>query len=313
MMWAIAAGLVFSLLNASMRGLTQELPPLQVQFLRYLFGLLVMIPLILRAGLVAYRPNGLGGQVWRGVVHTVGLMLWFSALPHMPLADMTAIGFTTPIFIMIGAGWLLGEKITRVRWIAALLGFGGVMFVVAPQFVGHVGVYSVVMLLSCPMFAASFLITKALTKRDSAEVIVVWQSITVALFTLPIAIVVWVAPTPMQWVWFVITGVLGSAGHYCLTTAFHHADISATQSVRFLDLIWASLLGMIVFGDIPTQTTIIGGLLIFGSTLWVARREARAAGRAVHLEEDGAPDSQGVVVADAPAAPEPEPAVRDRR
>ena len=90
-----------------MRGLTLQLDPFQTQFLRYLFGLLVMLPLVARSGLAAYRPRNIGGQFVRGAVHTFGLCLWFTAIPHITLADTTAIGFTGPIFIMIGAAWLL--------------------------------------------------------------------------------------------------------------------------------------------------------------------------------------------------------------
>ena len=103
LLWTSAGGLCLSILNAVMRGMTLQLDPLQAQFLRYAFGLLVMLPLILRAGLRAYVPRQIGGQFLRGAVHTAGLCLWFVALPKIPLADMTAIGFTGPIFIMMGA------------------------------------------------------------------------------------------------------------------------------------------------------------------------------------------------------------------
>jgi len=279
MVWAIAAGLIFSLLNTQMRVLTFQFDPFQTQFLRYLMGLAVMLPLVLRSGPRAFRPNGLSGQLWRGVVHTGGLLFWFAALPHLPIADTTAIGFTTPIFIMIGAALVLREPVVAARWIAAAVGFAGVMIVVYPKLSASGGVWSLAMLISSPLFAASFLITKALTKRDSSEVIVVWQSITVSLFTLPFALIHWQWPTAAQWAIFLVCGLLGSTGHWCLTNAYRLADISATQGVRFLDLVWALVLGYLVFGDRPSASTIAGGCVIFGATVWIARREAvRAAG-----------------------------------
>jgi len=279
MVWAIAAGLIFSLLNTQMRVLTFQFDPFQTQFLRYLMGLAVMLPLVLRSGPSAFRPNGLSGQLWRGVVHTGGLLFWFAALPHLPIADTTAIGFTTPIFIMIGAALVLREPVVAARWIAAAVGFAGVMIVVYPKLSASGGVWSLAMLISSPLFAASFLITKALTKRDSSEVIVVWQSITVSLFTLPFALIHWQWPTAAQWAIFLVCGLLGSTGHWCLTNAYRLADISATQGVRFLDLVWASVLGYLVFADRPSASTIAGGCVIFGATVWIARREAvRAAG-----------------------------------
>lgn len=279
MVWAIASGLIFSLLNTQMRVLTFQFDPFQTQFLRYLMGLAVMLPLVLRSGPSAFRPNGLSGQLWRGVVHTGGLLFWFAALPHLPIADTTAIGFTTPIFIMIGAALVLREPVVAARWIAAAVGFAGVMIVVYPKLSASGGVWSLAMLISSPLFAASFLITKALTKRDSSEVIVVWQSITVSLFTLPFALIHWQWPTAAQWAIFLVCGLLGSTGHWCLTNAYRLADISATQGVRFLDLVWALVLGYLVFGDRPSASTIAGGCVIFGATVWIARREAvRAAG-----------------------------------
>lgn len=276
MAWMVLAGLLFCLLNAVARRLAQDLDPFQTQFLRYLAGLVVLLPFILRTGLAAWRPHDLRGQAWRGVVHTAGLLLWFWALPHVPLADMTAIGFTGPIFIMAGAVLFLGEPVVRARWVAAAFGFVGVAVVVAPKFSGTgEGFWSLVMLASAPLFAASFLITKALTRRDRPEVIVAWQAITVAAFTLPFALPGWIWPTGEQWGWFLLTGLLGSAGHWCLTEAFRIADMSATQPVKFIDMIWAASLGWLVFSDVPATTTFAGAAIIFVATTWIARREAR--------------------------------------
>jgi drug/metabolite transporter (DMT)-like permease len=279
LMWAAGSGALFSVLNATMRGLSQHLHPMEAQFLRYLFGIIVMLPLVLRTGLAAWKPRNLGGQFTRGAVHTLGLVLWFSALPQIPLADTTAIGFTGPIFIMIGAFLFLGEAMRWERWLATLVGFAGVMIVVGPKVSGTGGHAHLLMLSSAPVFAASFLITKVLTRSETAGVIVVWQAISVTLFSLPMALWFWQNPSAAQWLAFALCGVLGSAGHYCLTRSFRVADISSTQSVKFLDLVWSAGLGWLMFADVPTQTTLIGGVVICASTVWVARREhARVAG-----------------------------------
>ena len=275
MLWMVAGGLLFSLLNTLARALSQQLDVYQSQFLRYLMGLLIIMPWVWRDGWQAYRPVNITGQFWRGAVHTLGLILWFTALPRIPLADMTAIGFTGPIFIMIGAAWFLGEPMRRDRWIAALIGFAGVLVVVLPKMTGEGGWYNLVMLASAPVFAASFLITKALTRYEKPGVIVLWQSLTVTVLSLPMALPHWQAPTAMQWLGFTVTGVLGTLGHYCLTRAFHIADISATLSLRCLDLVWASLLGWLVFADVPSASTWAGALVILLATVWIARRESR--------------------------------------
>ena len=282
MLWMVACGLLFTALNAVLRMLAQQLDPMVAQFLRNLFGAAVMLPFILREGFAAYRPKQMSGQVWRGAVHCAGLVLWFLAVPHVPLAEITALGFTTPLFLMLGAAVFLGERMVAARWIAALAGFAGVLIVVAPAVIASGGAsgtpWALVLLLASPVFAASSLITKALTRYDRPQVIVLWQSLMVALFSLPLALWHWETPTAEQWAWFAFSGLLGSAGHYCLTRAFVLADLSVTQPIKFLELIWAVLMGLVIWGEQPGVTTLVGGAVIFAATSWIARREARGRG-----------------------------------
>jgi drug/metabolite transporter (DMT)-like permease len=199
LLWSGTAGILFVLLNTMMRTLALDLHPSEVQFLRYVFGGLVMLPLVLRGGARSYLPRNIGGQFVRGAVHTFGLWLWFSAIPHITLADTTAIGFTGPIFIMLGAAWAFGERMRWERWLAALIGFAGVLIVVAPKLGNGDGFFTLVMLASSPVFAASFLITKGLTRYERPEVIVVWQAISVTVCSVPLALLHWRAPDAWQW------------------------------------------------------------------------------------------------------------------
>src|SRR5690606_26057361 len=140
LMWAIASGLALQTMNAVMRLMALELHSLQAQFLRALFGLVVMLPIIAlgmrRTGWRSFWPNNMAGQWIRGVAHTVATLLFFLALPHLPLADSTAINFTIPLFILMGAALFLGEKVTPARWLATLVGFGGVLVVLLPHLGG---------------------------------------------------------------------------------------------------------------------------------------------------------------------------------
>jgi drug/metabolite transporter (DMT)-like permease len=274
-LWALGAGLAFSFANGSMRALTQAIDPLQAQFLRYFVGLLPLLPLLVRTPVRSLWPESMGGQVWRSALHTVGLMLWFTALPHMPLADSTAIGFTNPLFVLIGAAWLLREPMSTARWVAVAAGFAGVLVIVGPGMSGTGGWYNLMMLAASPVFAASFLLTKVMTRRDSAAVIVLWQTLLVTLMSLPLAVAFWVWPTPGQWGLALIGGVCGTVGHYFLTRSFASADISATQSVKFVDLLWAGLIGWIAFNDVLRPTTLLGGAVIVASIVMLARHESR--------------------------------------
>lgn len=278
-LWALCAGLSFQVANASMRALSLAIDPLQAQFLRYFVGILPLVPMIVAAGgLRRLRPESIKGQVWRSGLHTLGLILWFTALPHMPLADMTAISFTNPLFVLVGAAWLLKEPMNAARWVAVAVGFAGVLVIVGPGLNATGGWYTLLMLASAPVFAASFLVTKVLTRRDSAAVIVLWQTLLITLMSLPLALPVWVWPTPGQWGLSLIGGIAGTAGHYCLTRSFASADISATQSVKFLDLLWATLIGWIAFGDALQPSTLLGGAVIVASIIGLERYERRVAG-----------------------------------
>jgi drug/metabolite transporter (DMT)-like permease len=277
MLWMGAAGALFTVLNAILKKLSHELDPWLVGWLRYLLGAVVMLAPVLRHGVARLVPKRHGTQFLRGVLHTAGLLCWFTALPHITLAELTAIGFSGPLWICIGAVLFLKERMTPARWLAVCIGFGGVLIVVHPWDAGFGGlsVGVLFMLMSVPLFSGGFLVAKVLTRHEHSEVIVLWQHLWVATLFLPFALANWSTPSNAQWLLLVLCGVLGAAGHFCATHSFKVADISATQPVKFLDLVWAALLGYLFFGTTPAGWTVLGGTVILASTLWIARREAR--------------------------------------
>jgi drug/metabolite transporter (DMT)-like permease len=300
MLWMAASGFLFTVLNVIMKYLSHQLDPWLVAFLRYFFGFVVFLPIVGRLGLLAMRSAAPGRQALRGLFHMIGLTLWFYALPLVSMSEMTAIGFTGPIWICLGAALLLGERISLARWGGVLAGFAGVLIVVHPWSGGgfdSIGLGTVLLLIAAPAFAGSFLLAKVLTRYDRTDVIVLWQHGTVALFSLPLAVVYWTMPDAIQWGWLVICGFLGAGGHYCVTRAYRAADVSVVQSVRFLDLVWASLGGVLVFAQWPDVWTVAGGTMIFAATLWLARREARAPRAAAVAATQAAPPTAAAAAA----------------
>ncbi len=132
------------------------------------------------------------------------------------------------------------------------------------------------MLASAPVFAVSFLVAKALTRHDRSEVVVLWQHLWVSVLLAAFALSYWTRSTPAQWGLLVVCGFLGAGGHYCMVRAFRVADISAVQSVKFLELVWATILGWAVFGTAPAGATVAGGAVILAATLLLARHESRS-------------------------------------
>lgn len=282
MLWMAATGLLFIMLNTTMKKLSHELDPWLVGFLRYLLGAAVILAPALRLGAGALWPKAPKLQFLRGLLHAGGMMLWFAALPMVTLAELTAIGFSGPIFICLGAVLFLHERMSGARWVAVILGFAGVLIVLKPwQAGGFAGVSPgmLMMLGSAPIFAGSFLVAKALTRHDRSEVVVLWQHLWVSALLAGFALAFWTAPTPAQWGLLVLCGILGAGGHYCMVRAFRVADISAVQTVKFLELVWAAILGWIVFGTAPAGATVAGGVVILAATLLLARHESRAVER----------------------------------
>jgi len=278
MLWMVGTGILFTLLNSSMKKLSHELDPWLVGFLRYALGALVILVPALHLGARDLWPKAPKLQFVRGSLHAGGMLLWFAALPTVAISEITAIGFAGPIFICLGAVLFLNERMTGARWAAVLVGFGGVLLVLNPFGAGGFSGISTGMLLmlaSGPVFAASFLVAKVLTRHDRPEVMVLWQHLVVSMLLLPFAAFLWAMPTPAQWTLLLVCGFLGAGGHYCMTRAFRVADISAVQSVKFLELLWAALLGYLMFGTTPAGWTLVGGTVILASTLWLARQESR--------------------------------------
>src|SRR5262245_24569619 len=243
-------------------------------FLRYFFGALFLLPLILRLG--PYRSlhtRRLPLHVFRGALHTAGMMLWFVALPLTTLAEITALGFTGPIFVTIGAALFLREDVRLRRWIAVLVGFAGAMIIIRPGF-ATIGIGAICILISTPIFSASNLISKALARTDSASTIVIWQNIVIVACAAPFAFAFWQTPEWTDLLWFLAAGLCGTIGHICQQRGYQLADITLLQPIGFLSLIWNTLLGFFLFSQQPDVWTFVGAAVIFGSAMYISHREA---------------------------------------
>ncbi|MGB7184922.1 MAG: DMT family transporter [Burkholderiaceae bacterium] len=289
LLWAAGAGLTLATMNAVMRLMTQQIDSFQAQFVRYAFGLSILIPILLKGSIRRLKPHSYRMQLLRGLVQVTALSLFFMALPHVPLADATAIMFCVPVFILLGAAIFLKEKVSLMRWFGAMMGFSGVLVVLWPHLSTSeaAGGWSLVTLASAPFFAAAFLLTKAMTRHDNNETLVAWLNISVAILAAPMALYVWQTPTQTQWGLLAVAGILGTISHFCFTKAFSMADISSLQPVRFLDLIWSSLLGFMIFANKPAPTALAGGAIIVAATIWMTRYETRRSDKAGKVDKAG--------------------------
>ncbi len=276
--WMLLSGFLFVAVTGIVRHLGTDMSPMQAAFIRYAFGLVLMTPLLLRLGRRARRRTAsrrLGLHALRGLIHGIGVMLWFYAMARIPIAEVTALGFTAPIFTTLGAVLFLGERLHARRIGAVLVAFGGAMIILRPGF-QEISVGALAQLTAAPLFAVSFLITKKLTETETSPSIVAYLSIFVTLALLPGAIMAWRTPTWEELGWLFLTAVFATLMHLAMTQAFRCAEISVVQPFTFLQLIWATLLGYYVFAERPEIWIWIGGAVIVGSASYIARREALA-------------------------------------
>ena len=273
-LWVGMSGLLFALLNVFTLIPAQHLNSYVMAFLRYCAGTLILLPLIWRIGLYrSLHSNRKGLHISRGCIHACGMFLWFAALPLTSLAEITALGFTGPIFVTIGAALFLGEDVRLRRWAAVMVGFGGAMIIIRPGF-AEIGLGAICVLLSTPIFSASNLISKALARTDGAETIVIWQHLVIVLCAAPVALWFWQSPTWTDILWFFAAGFCGTAGHICQQRGYQIADITLLQPIGFLSLLWNTLLGFFLFSQQPDAWTFVGAAVIFASAMYISHREA---------------------------------------
>ncbi|MGE0423744.1 MAG: DMT family transporter [Reyranellaceae bacterium] len=268
------SGVLFSALNVATYFPAQELNSYMMAFCRYLFGFVFLLHIFYQHGLaVPFRTRKLGQHAIRGAFHSAGMQLWFVALPLITLADLTALGFTGPIFVTIGAALFLGEDVRLRRWAAVAVGFMGAMIIIRPGF-ETITLGALCALASTPLFSASNLMAKSLSTTDRADTIVIYQSVFIVLCAAPFAIWHW---QPLSWTqagWFLLAGFFGTAGHLIMQRGYQVAEISALQPIGFLSLIWNTVFGFLLFSQQPGVWTFVGAAVIFASALYISHREA---------------------------------------
>ena len=268
--------IAFAVMHFSVRVASAELHPFQIAFFRNLFGLAFLAPLLIGSGFAQMRTRRLGLHAFRAVVNIGAMLLFFSALATTPLAKVTALGFTAPIFTSVLSVLILRERFHLRRWTAIGLGFLGMLIILRPGLtVVETGALFVVG--SALLWSVALIIVKILSRTESSIAIVAWMGIFLSALSIGPAIWVWRDPSLWAWGWLVFIGLSGSAAQVSLSQALKETDPTAVMPFDFLKLIWAALLAFWFFGEIPDEFTLLGAAIIFGSGLYVAHRERLAA------------------------------------
>lgn len=274
-LWMILAGASFAAMTAVIRHQTSEMNPFQVAFFRNLFGLMFMLPWFWRSGLAGLKTKRLGLHGFRAAVGLIAMSCWFVAVSMMPVAEATALSFTAPLFATIGAALFLGETVRARRWAATAIGFLGALVILRPGEM-ELGLPAALVLVASAFMSMAALTVKTLSRTEKASAIVLYMGLIMTPLSLLPALYFWMPPAPMDWLWFVTLGLFATVGQLSMVRAFASTDISAVLPFDFFRLIFAAILGYLVFAEQPDRWTWVGAAIIFSATLYTAHREVKS-------------------------------------
>jgi len=264
--------IAFSIMHGLVRFVSEVLPPFQIAFFRNIFGLAFLLPLLMRSRFAILRTKQIGLHALRGVINMAAMLMFFTALAISPIAKVTALGFTAPIFMAILAVLVLGERFRIYRWSAIFLGFVGMLIILRPGLVA-IDTGALLVIGSAALWAVAMIIIKIQSRTESSLTIVAYMGIFLGVFSIAPAVWVW-QPFGLQTLGFmVLIGLFGSIAQMAISESLKETDSTALMPFDFLKLIWTAMIGVWFFSEIPDIYTWIGATVIFLSGLFIAIRE----------------------------------------
>ncbi len=248
--------------------------PFEIAFFRNIFGLIALVPFFMRIGFKELRTQRLKFHIGRGCIHAASMLTWFWALTVIPLADATALSFMIPVFASIGAIFIMREPSHASRWISIVIGFIGMIVILRPGF-ADISFGTWLVLGGTILVAISKLMTKSLSRTENPSTIVAYMSLVLTIVSFALAIFFWSWPTLEMWLWFAAMGAMGSVAHVIQAQSYKDGDVSLVEPATFLRLVWAALVGFIIFGEVPQIWSWIGGGIIMVGVLMLIRSETK--------------------------------------
>lgn len=269
----IAAFFLFGAMMAGIKAVGTAVPLVQVLFIRQIIVTMLLLPLFIRGFPAALRTHHPGLQFLRGALSLGAMLCGFTALLHIPLADVTALGFAKVLFVTIGAVIILHEKVGMRRWVATGVGFVGVLIMLRPGGDG-IGYYYMLTLLGA-LFGAGITITvRVLSQSERTETILFYQAVFMILSLAIPTLVLWKQPDAHQWMLIALVGVTGTGGQYLITRAHQTGEASALAPLDFVRLLIATVIGYFIFAELPDSTTFAGAALVVGATVYTMHRNS---------------------------------------
>jgi len=258
----------------------EELHPFVAAFFRNLFSFgILLVMTVGRSGWSVLKPNRLDLLTVRGTINGASMLAWFYAVPLLPLNDLTALGFTAPLWATVLAVLLLGEVVGWRRWAATLIGFVGVVVILQPGF-SDVHWASGLVLFSSAMWAFTIIVVRRLTFLERPETILLYQALMMSIIALIPSLFVWTTPSGEVWIWLLSLGILGAAAHAFHVRAYTMQEVAALQPLDFARLPIVAVAAWAIFGEVPSPAVWIGAFVVFAAGTYISHREAQLARRA---------------------------------
>ncbi|MFZ1812881.1 MAG: DMT family transporter [Rhizobiaceae bacterium] len=270
----LCAAFFFTLMATSVKLLGSHLHVTQILLVRQIVMSAIVAPMILRGfpGVLATRRPGL--QLVRIGFALAAMLLGFTAVIHLPLADATAIGFAKSFFVTILAVVLLSEPVGPRRWAAVAAGFAGVIIMVKPGTDGF-SIYGLMAIVGAASAGTVMVIIRILSRTESNTTILTWQALGVGLMMLVPAVWFWKWPEPWEWLMLLGMGFVSYVGQMLNIMAYRLGEASVMASLDYVRLIYATIIGFLVFSTLPGVNTWVGAGLIVAASIYTIRREAR--------------------------------------
>lgn len=274
--WMIGALTSFTVMAVSVRELSAGMHAFEMLFIRSAIGAAILVVVLCFRGWGQLRTLRIGGHVLRNVVHFAGQTFWIFGIALLPLATVSAIEFTTPIWGALMAVLFLGERMNRGRWAAFAMGFLGILIILRPG-LAVVSSGALIMLACTFCFGATNAITKWLTRSEAALAILFYMVAMQTVFGAAASLFVWVPVQAADWPWLLLLAVTGLSAHYSLVRALAAADATFIMPFEFLRLPLVAVIGFLLYAESFEPIILVGAALIFSGNYYSLRQENRAA------------------------------------
>ena len=277
-LFVTVATLCFVVMNAIVKVLTHHVPTIELIWARSLGHLIVVVALFApgHGGLRLLATRRPTIQLGRSLLLLTSTTFFFTALGRVPLADATAVSFTSPFLVAALAAPVLGERVGISQWVSIAIGFAGALIVIRPIGEGT-SPYTFLVLGSAACYALYQVLTRLVAGVDPPETSVTYSALAGTLVLSTLVPFFWQTPQRLShWLMLAALGLLGAVGHYCVARALLWAPASIVSPFHYVQLVWAAALGYVVFDDVPSGWTWVGAAIIVCSGLTIFVRERRS-------------------------------------